>query len=102
MSDVLRNGSSAVVLDIYELVTPRILDLLEQGTVPWNSPSIARVGFPRIFSTGKPYSSSNRPCSSPTSRRRITDGQVRKGEKGFSRGEARDVAEIFGTLSPYQ
>lgn len=62
--------------------------------MPWNSPSIASVGFPRNFSTGKPYSaastsfcshrrSSNRPGFSPYLQAQERGGQVRKGEKGF-------------------
>ncbi len=46
-------------LDVFESVTERILDCLERGVVPWQSPSIARVGFPRNFLTGKQYSGIN-------------------------------------------
>lgn len=41
--------------DVYEVITNRIIDRIEKGVVPWQSPSIARVGFPRDFSTGKSY-----------------------------------------------
>ena len=45
--------------DVYEIITNRIIDRIEKGVVPWQSPSIARVGLPRNFSTGKPYSGIN-------------------------------------------
>lgn len=41
--------------DVYETVTNRIIERIENGVIPWQSPSIARVGFPRNFSTGKLY-----------------------------------------------
>ena len=48
--------------DVYETVTNRILERIESGVIPWQSPSIARVGFPRNFSTGKRYSGINVFC----------------------------------------
>ena len=45
--------------DAYEAITSRIIERIETGVVPWQSPSIARVGFPRNFSTGKCYSGIN-------------------------------------------
>ena len=41
--------------DIYTEVTNRIITQLEQGAIPWKSPYFSKVGFPRNFSTGKPY-----------------------------------------------
>ncbi|MFT6182185.1 MAG: antirestriction protein ArdC [Akkermansiaceae bacterium] len=46
-------------LDVYERVTEIILKRLEPGTIPWNSPSIAQVGFPRNFSTKNHYQGIN-------------------------------------------
>lgn len=42
-------------LDVFETVTEQIIARLEQGVVPWQSPSIARVGLPRNFATGNAY-----------------------------------------------
>lgn len=41
--------------DIYTKVTDRIIEQLERGVVPWQSPYFSKVGFPRNFSTGNPY-----------------------------------------------
>jgi len=80
-------------VDVYELVTARILEKLEAGTIPWQTSSIARVGLPRNFSTGKTYSGINvfllasLEFQSPyfmTFRQALElGGNVRKGEKGF-------------------
>lgn len=80
-------------LDVYRVVTERILEKLEQGTVPWQSPSVARVGLPRNFSTGKVYRGINvfllsmmefqSPFFMTFIQAREMGGNVRKGEKGF-------------------
>ena len=31
-------NDSSIKLDVYEMVTNRIIDLLEAGTVPWQKP----------------------------------------------------------------
>lgn len=44
--------------DIYQDVTDRILQLLDEGTAPWRQPIKRRRdqdGFPKSLSTGKPY-----------------------------------------------
>lgn len=79
--------------DPYEAITNRIMERIQDGVVPWQSPSIARVGFPRNFSTGKPYSGINvflLGCQEFQSPHFLTfiqarelGGHVRKGEKGF-------------------
>ena len=80
-------------VDVYELVTARILEKLEAGTVPWQTSSIARVGLPRNFSTGKTYSGINvfllaslefqSPYFMTYRQAEELGGHVRKGEKGF-------------------
>jgi hypothetical protein len=80
--------------DAYDAITARIIQRIETGVVPWQSPSIARVGFPRNFSTGKCYSGINvfllgsQEFQSPLFLTFIQahelGGNVRKGEKGFS------------------
>lgn len=79
--------------DAYEEITNRIIERIERGVVPWQSPSIARVGFPRNFSTGKLYSGINvfllgsqefqSPYFLTFIQARELGGHVRKGEKAF-------------------
>jgi antirestriction protein ArdC len=79
-------------MDVYEIVTNRIIELLESGTAPWHKPWNAEMGMPRSLSTGKPYRGINiwllgcLQYGSPWwgTYRQITEhqGQVRKGEKG--------------------
>lgn len=78
--------------DVYQQVTDRICDLLEQGTAPWQSPHFARVGFPRNFSSGKRYRGINvfllgsmgyaSPFFLTFLQAKELGGHVRKGEKG--------------------
>jgi antirestriction protein ArdC len=78
--------------DIYAEVTKRIIEQLEKGVVPWQSPYFAKVGFPKNFSTGKHYRGVNvflLACLRYTSPYFLTykqaqelGGHVRKGEKG--------------------
>lgn len=80
-------------LDAYEEITSRIIQRIENGVVPWQSPSIARVGFPRNFSTGKLYHGINvfllgsQEFQSPHFltflQAKELGGHVRKGETGF-------------------
>lgn len=80
-------------LDVHEQVTAHILEKLENGVVPWQSASIARVGLPRNFATGKPYSGINvfllgmaefqSPYFLTFLQAKELGGNVRKGEKGF-------------------
>lgn len=88
-----RGEASPERFDVYELVTQRILEKLEAGTVPWQTSSIARVGLPRNFSTGKTYSGINvfllaslefqSPYFMTYRQAAEMGGHVRKGEKGF-------------------
>ena len=41
--------------NVYELVTTKILDALEAGTVPWRTPWTAAGSVPRSLATGKAY-----------------------------------------------
>ena len=77
---------------VYEIVTERICELLENGTVPWHQPWNAELGLPRSLSTGKLYRGVNvwllgsSMYASPWwgTYKHITKhgGQVRKGERG--------------------
>lgn len=89
----LPGSSERERFDAYEAITARIIERIEAGIVPWQSPSIARVGFPRNFSTGKLYSGINvfllgsqefqSPYFLTFVQARELGGHVRKGEKGF-------------------
>ncbi len=41
--------------NVYELVTAKILEALEAGTVPWRKPWTGGGALPRSLATGKPY-----------------------------------------------
>jgi antirestriction protein ArdC len=41
--------------DAYQVITDRILTLLEAGTVPWHKPWNAETGMPRNLASGKEY-----------------------------------------------
>ncbi|MBZ0295849.1 MAG: ssDNA-binding domain-containing protein [Anaerolineae bacterium] len=42
-------------MNIYEIVTKRILEQLEKGVIPWKMPYKISSGIPRNFATGKDY-----------------------------------------------
>ena len=42
-------------VQVYELISQRIIGLLTQGTVPWHKPWTVRTGMPRNLVTQKPY-----------------------------------------------
>lgn len=73
--------------DLYEAVTARIIDQLEQGTIPWRKPWTGVQGGAYSGTTGKPYSLMNQMLLSvpgpyftfnEISKR---GGSIRKGEK---------------------
>jgi antirestriction protein ArdC len=78
--------------DIYAEVTNRIIEQLENGVVPWQSPYFSKVGFPRNFASGKPYHGINvfllgslrytSPYFLTFLQAKELGGNVRKGEKG--------------------
>ena len=42
-------------MTVYEIITSRIVEMLQQGTVPWRKPWSTDVGEPRNLISGKPY-----------------------------------------------
>lgn len=48
------NNSSSVKVDVYEIITNRIIELLEQGTVPWKKPW-TEAGVPMNAISKRPY-----------------------------------------------
>jgi antirestriction protein ArdC len=46
--------SSSAKLDVYQIINNRIMELLEQGTVPWKQPWTS-AGVPRNLFTQRPY-----------------------------------------------
>ncbi len=79
------------MLNVYEMVSNRILKLLEQGTIPWRKPWNASTGMPKNLVTKKEYRGVNvfllscMPYSSPywLSFKQVSErnGYIRKGEK---------------------
>jgi antirestriction protein ArdC len=78
--------------DVYALVTDRITNALEAGTVPWHKPWAAAGGIPRNLTSGRPYRGMNvlllslgQPFESPwwlTFKQALDlGGHVRKGER---------------------
>ena len=45
-----------MTFDLFAAVTQRIIDQLEQGTVPWHKPWVGGAGYAMSHVTGKPYS----------------------------------------------
>ena len=41
--------------DVYEIITDRIIDLLEQGEIPWRQPWVGAGNHPKNLLTKKPY-----------------------------------------------
>lgn len=78
--------------DIYSEVTDRVIAMLEQGIVPWQSPYFSSVGFPTNYHTGKRYQGINvfllgslrytSPYFLTYKQAQDLGGQVRKGERG--------------------
>lgn len=49
-------GENEGKMDVYEIVTKKIVDQLEQGVIPWCKPwAGGAAGMPRNFSSTKPY-----------------------------------------------
>lgn len=88
-----RRKSKQPKLDLYERVTEVILKKLEEGVAPWQSPSMAKVGWPRNFLTKNAYQGINvfllasagyaSPWFLTYKQAQESGGQVRKGEKGL-------------------
>ena len=86
-----RNGAGNRV-SVYERVTERVTELLQQGVVPWQKPWRAKVGPPRNGVSGRYYRGlnvfmlSHAGYESPWwfSPKQVNDlgGRIRKGEKG--------------------
>jgi antirestriction protein ArdC len=78
-------------MDVYQIVTDRIIELLEQGTVPWPKPWTSSNGMPKNLVSKKEYRGINlfllgcQQYGSPywlTYRQAVErNGNIRKGEK---------------------
>jgi antirestriction protein ArdC len=76
----------------YQVITDRIIGLLEQGTAPWNRPWDASQGMPRNLVSKREYNGINvwllnslsytSPFYLTFNQAKALGGQVRKGEKG--------------------
>lgn len=54
-----KKSSSEPKIDIYEIVTNKILEKLEQGQIPWQKPWNIKTGLPCNITTGKEYNGIN-------------------------------------------
>lgn len=78
-------------MNAYDIITGRIIALLEQGTVPWHKPWTATTGIPQNLITKKPYRGINvfllmsmryaSPFWLTFHQTSLLGGSVRKGEK---------------------
>lgn len=79
--------------DVYQIITDRIIGLLESGTVPWRKPWKGGHQAPRNYVSGKPYRGINlfllNAVSFPSPywltfrQAQSLDGRIKKGEKSF-------------------
>ena len=60
-------------MTVYEVITARIVEMLEQGTIPWRRPWKAGASEPRNLVSDKPY------------RYKIGMAPLKRGEVGFRR-----------------
>ena len=87
-----KKSSSEPKIDVYEIVTNKILEKLEQGQVPWQKPWDIKTGLPCNITTGKEYNginvmllgSQNYDSKYWLSYKQCAEkgGNVKKGEKG--------------------
>ena len=81
-------------MTVYEIITQRIIEKLEAGTIPWRKPWKGGAdGVPRNLKSGRPYRGINvfllamAGYSSPNwltfRQAKLLGGSVRKGEKGY-------------------
>lgn len=83
--------AASAKLDVYEMVTNRIIEALEKGVVPWQKPWTA-LGGPKNLQSKRPYRGLNTfllalaPYTSPYwttfKAAKAAGGSVKKGEKG--------------------
>jgi antirestriction protein ArdC len=77
--------------DIYEVVTQKIIDHLEEGVIPWRIPWKTTNGMPRNLVTQRPYHGINfwlllcqkydRPFYLTFEQAKSLGGNIKKGEK---------------------
>ncbi|BCX48604.1 antirestrication protein [Haloferula helveola] len=93
MSQSQQSRPEESLRSVHERVTQRIIERLEEGVVPWHSPHIATIGFPKNFQSAKPYRGINvmllamagyvSPWFLTYKQAQERGGQVRRGEKGY-------------------
>ena len=57
-NDKMKNmkGNDKMTKNVYEIITAKIIQLLEQGTVPWHKPWVGGdVGMHKSLVSNKPY-----------------------------------------------
>ncbi len=105
MSEAQSTAPVNDLTSIHDRVTTRIIERLEAGVVPWHSPHIATVGFPKNFISCQHYRGINvmllamagyvSPWFLTFRQAQALGGHVRKGEKGC-------LVVKFGTVTREQ
>lgn len=95
--------------DAYDVVTAKVIEALEQGTVPWHKPwrSVSGEG-PTSLQTGKPYRGINVWTLSVTALLEgygspywVTYKQAKERAVAAARAEGREIVEKAGRKGPY-
>jgi len=84
-------------MDVYQIVTDKIISLLEQGTVPWKKPWASTDGFPKNLVSNKEYRGINLfllGCQQYSSQYWLTYKQATE-KKGFIRKGEKSSLVIF-------
>lgn len=57
MSQVSRlsQHKETITMDVYQIINNKIIELLEQGAIPWKKPWNAQSNYPRNLTSKKPY-----------------------------------------------
>ncbi len=79
--------------NVYDIITDRVIELLEQGVVPWHKPWGGPERMPRSLSSGRPYRGANvfllsaagydSPWWVSFRQARERGGHVKRGERGY-------------------
>jgi antirestriction protein ArdC len=89
-------------MDVYQIVTDKIISLLEQGTIPWHRPWATSNGIPRNLITNKEYRGVNvflLGCQEYSSPYWLTYKQVISKNGTVCKGEKASLVVFYQVLS---
>src|SRR5438128_2706093 len=88
----MQDNNVPIIKDVYSLVTDKIIEMLEAGTIPWRKPW-TEAGLPRNLLSKRPYSGINLLLLNSMAfahnffltwkQIKTIGGSVKKGEKGI-------------------